>query len=98
MDPQVFFLYSVPNPTSPIGMLATFLSNIQTELKLVVSGLALVAVIVLVAVTIKQQQEGTASWGRVIGGLLGIAFLWFIGFNANDILCWILQASGQACP
>ncbi len=84
---------------SPITMLANFLANIQTELKVVVTGLAFVAVILLAMKTIKDnQQTGQINVGGLVGGLVGTALLWFIAFNARDILCWVLDKMGQPCP
>ena len=89
---------------SPIQMLATFITNMHTELRWVVSALAICAVIYLAARTIidsqHQQQGGTGriNIGGLIGGLIGIALLWFIAFNARDILCWVITKMGQSCP
>lgn len=84
---------------SPIQMLANFLANIQTELKVLVTGLALVGVILLAVKAIRDNQEmGKVNVGGLIGGLVGIALLWFIAFNARDILCWVISKMGEACP
>ncbi len=87
---------------SPIQMLATFIANMQTEFRWVVSGLAILAVIYLAGKTIydsqHQQQGARVNIGGLIGGLIGIALLWFIAFNARDILCWVITKMGQNCP
>jgi uncharacterized BrkB/YihY/UPF0761 family membrane protein len=87
---------------SPIQMLATFIANMHTEFRWVVSGLAILAVIYLAGKTIydsqQQQAAGRVNIGGLIGGVIGIALLWFIAFNARDILCWVITKMGQSCP
>jgi len=88
---------------SPIQMLANFIANMQTELRLVVSALAVCAVIYLAGKAIydsqhQQQGGGRVNVGGLIGGLVGVALLWFIAFNARDILCWVITKMGQSCP